>query len=150
MLPQIQQIQDGTDEQKAALVSQGIATLHHETGELFLSLPAVDQLGMALLSKNPLVLVGHEMEENGVSRKVCAEPDAGNARLAKQLTEDLYRTLRLSCELGIPINLCFTAFMAQEAHERDQADYTQVLTYWQHLVKAQAEQEQAAAGTQLS
>ena len=140
MLPQIQELANCTDEEKEQLVEAGHACLFNN--QLYLSLQAVDTLGMKMVNMNPLVQVANYLQNDlKQTLPVAAEPTVDNAAEAQRLTEQLYSALFHSVRAGIPVYQCFNAFMAAEVGDH-LVDYEAILQRWhQHCKQLQMQMQ---------
>lgn len=148
MIPQIQELQNCTDAEKAELCTKGLAVLK-EDGELFLSLGAINSLGMKMVESNPLIQIAKFMESSGVPVDRYAEPTEENSKEAANLVYKLHVVMAKAVKSGIPIYQCFNAHMIAitaetgEGTAHDRTDYLGVLENWKKFML-----EVAAADTQ--
>lgn len=145
MIPQIQAIQDATDDEKVQLVEAGLALIA-PGGELFLSLEAVNSIGLKVMEQDPVVMVGMDCIENGTVATGVIIPGENANTTINNLVENLYGTLEYAAVHGIPLYPAFRHYMAQEERDRHCViDYTNVLLTAQQQMRAMLEAKAAQA-----
>lgn len=145
MIPQIQAIQDATDDEKVKLVEAGLALIA-PGGKLFLSLEAVNSIGLKVMEQDPVVMVGMECVEDGTVASDVIIPDDDANTITNNLVERLYGTLRYSTRHGIPLYPAFRHYMAQEKKDRNsRLDYTNIILTAQQQLRTMREAKDAQA-----
>lgn len=145
MIPQLEQINNCTTEEKAVLVHKGLAIIG-VAGDIYLSLPAVNQLGMHVVNNNPLVQVGKELADNHVVCTAAVEPLAANAAMLKTMVHELYRIMNTAAYSGYPLYAAFNRYMATPAPERQALNFLSELEAWKQQIEQMQAAKQAEAG----
>ena len=150
MIPQIQAIQDATDDEKVRLVEAGLALIA-PGGKLFLSLEAVNILGLKVMEQDPGVMVGMECAEQGVvATEVIASGDQANTTI-HNLVERLYGVISYSAKQGIPLYEALRYYMQHEHEARSvKLDYTNVILTAASNLKALRKAKAAQAAQAVS
>lgn len=145
MIPQIQAIQDATDDEKVKLVEAGLALIA-PGGKLFLSLEAMNSIGLKVMEQDPGVMVGMECSQDGtVANNVIAPGEDANAAV-NSLVESFYGVLKHAVVHGIPLYPAFRHYMAQEKRDRNsRLDYTNIILTAQQQLRTMREAKAAQA-----